>query len=322
MKSVWHKILRVNLSTGTCKPEEVPDRVYEYFLGGAGLIAWVLYKECPAGTKAFDPENRLTFAVGPLQGLKQTGAAKWSAGAISPSINMNSEAAATASWGIELKKTGHDAIIVHGKADKPVYIVVEDDRVEIKDASHLWGRDAYDASDAIKEAEGDKFEVISIGQAAEKLVRYANIQTSKKSFLGRCGLGAVMGSKLLKGIAVRGTQICPIHDPEEIDRLNNSINRRLAEVDSSKPKEKCWSYGGTAIATALFAPQGNLPVKNYQLATFPNGVKEFDGVNYVEELDAKPWPCPKCVIGVITCAKSRKGLTPTRVKGRSMSLLP
>jgi len=269
MKSVWHKILRVDLSSGICKSEKVADKVYEYFLGGAGLIAWVLHKECPAGTRAFDPENRLTFASGLLHGIRQTGAAKWSAGAISPSINMNAESAATASWGIELKRTGHDAIIVYGKADKPVYIVVDDDRVEIKDASHLWGRDAYEAHDAIKEAEGDKFEVISIGQAGEKLVRYANIQTSKKSFLGRCGLGAVMGSKLLKGIAVRGTRVCPTHDLEEIDRLNKSINHRLAELDASKPKENRWSYGGTAIATALFAPQGNLPVKNFQLATFP-----------------------------------------------------
>jgi aldehyde:ferredoxin oxidoreductase len=176
----------------------------------------MLWKESPRGTTAFDPANRLTFAPGPMQGIKQTGAAKWTAGAISPSINLNADSAATASFGIEIKEAGYDAIVVHGRADKPVYVVVDDDKAEIKDANHLWAKDAYEGEDGIKDAEGDKFEVVTIGQAGERLVRYANIQTRKKSFLGRCGLGAVMGSKMLKGIAVRGTQSVPVYDAKEV----------------------------------------------------------------------------------------------------------
>ncbi|UCF95141.1 MAG: hypothetical protein JSW39_13650, partial [Desulfobacterales bacterium] len=254
------------------------------------------WKESPRGTTAFDPANRLTFAPGPLQGLKQSGAAKWTAGAISPSINLNADSAATASFGIEIKEAGYDAVVVLGRAAKPVYVVVDDDKAELRDAGHFWGKNAYEAEDGIKELVGDDFECVTIGQAAELGVRYANIQTRKKSFVGRCGLGAVMGSKLLKGIAVRGSQAIAVHDPEAVDRLNKDINRRLAELDKQQPEWLQMRRVGTAAATELFAPQGNLPIKNYQLADFPSGIKTHHASNYAQELNAKPWPCQYCVL--------------------------
>ena len=296
MKSVWNKILKVNLSAGVCTQEHIPDEVYEKFLGGAGMNAYILWRECPRGTTAFDPANRLTFAPGPLQGIKQSGAAKWSAGAVSPSINMNADSAATASFGIEVKKAGYDAIVVHGRSAGPVYLVVDDDRAEIKSADRFWGGNAYEAEDGIKEAEGDDFECATIGQAGERLVRYANIQTRKKSFLGRCGLGSVMGSKLLKGLAVRGTHTADVYDPSEINRLNKEINKRLSESDKQHDKWLQFKRVGTAGATELFSPQGNLPIKNYQLASFPSGVKNFHASNYAKELNAEPWPCKYCMI--------------------------
>ena len=296
MKGVWNKVLKVDLTAGTSVIERVPDHVYEYFLGGAGLAAFFLWKECPAGTTAFDPENRLTFAVGPLQGLRQSGAAKWSAAAISPSINMNADSGATAAFGSVLKQAGLDAIVMHGRANRPVYIVVDNDRVEIKDASALWGKDAYEAHDAIRALEGDRFEVATIGQAGERLVRYASIQTGKKSFVGRCGLGAVMGSKNLKGVAVTGNQVCPLHDQKAADKASTEANARMVAIDMSKPEEFRIKRLGTAMATALFAPQGNLPIKNYREADFPEGVANLGGMPYVEQLNAEPWPCRGCVI--------------------------
>jgi aldehyde:ferredoxin oxidoreductase len=223
MKGVWGKVLKVDLSHGACTTEELPEKVYQYFLGGAGLSAYYLWKESPVGTTTFDPANRLTFAGGPMTGLKQTGAAKWTAGAISPSIHLNADSAATASFGLAIKQAGYDAIVVYGRSPKPVYIVVDNGKVKIKDARKFWGKDAYQAEDGIHEAEGDDYEVVSIGPAGERLVRFACIQTRKKSFLGRSGLGAVMGSKLLKAIAVRGSQECPLHDPAEANRLNKMM---------------------------------------------------------------------------------------------------
>ena len=278
MKGVWNKILKVDLNAKKATAEHVPDAVYQYFLGGEGLAAWVLFKECPRGTTAFDPANRLTFAAGPMQGIEQTGAAKWAVGGISPSINMNAGSAITHDFGIEMKRAGYDAVVVHGRADKPVYIVIDDDKsARIKDASRLWGKDAYEAHDLIQEKEGERFEVVTTGQAGERLVRYANIQTAHKSFAGRCGFGAVMGSKLLEGVAVRGSQTCPVADPSANDALNKAINKRLAEVNASKPELFRISHLGTAMATALFAPQGNLPVKNYQLASHPEGEANLGG---------------------------------------------
>ena len=314
MKSYWNKILKVDLSNGTCKAEKLSDDVYEKFLGGAGMAAYMLWRECPRGTTAFDPANRLTFAPGPMQGIKQTGAAKWTAGAISPSFNLNADSAATASFGIEIKEAGYDAIVVHGRADKPVYVVIDDDKCEIKDANHLWGKDAYEGEDGIKDAEGDKFEVVTIGQSGERLVRYGNIQTRKKSFLGRCGLGAVMGSKMLKGIAVRGSQSVPVHNAEEVDRLNKEINQRLIKMDNAVDEWLQSKRVGTAAATQNFAPQGNLPIKNYQLGTYPEAVEALHASNYARELNAKPWPCQYCVLQCHNRCEVKEG--PYAYKGK------
>lgn len=314
MKSIWNKILKVDLSARTCKTEKMPDEVYQKFLGGAGMNAYILWRECPRGTTTFDPANRLTFAPGPMQGLKQSGAAKWTAGAISPSINMNADSAATASFGIEIKEAGYDAIVVHGRSDKPVYVIVDDEKTEIKDAADLWGKNAYEAEDGIQEAEGEKFECVTIGQAGELGVRYANIQSRKKSFVGRCGLGAVMGSKMLKGIAIRGSQSVEVHDPKEVDRLNKEINKRLAELDKLNDEWLQIKRVGTALATELFAPQGNLPIKNYQLADFPSGVKNFHASNYAKQLNAKPWPCQYCTIQCHNNCEVKQG--PYAYKGK------
>lgn len=298
MKGVWNKILRIDLTSGKAGIEDVPDSVYEYFLGGAGLGAYYLWKECPAGTGPFDPENRMIFASGPFQGQKQSGAAKWSAATISPAIRMNADSACTASWGIEMKSCGVDAVIVQGKADRPVYIAIDDGQAVIKDASDLWGKDAYVTEDMLKEKEGSKVEALTIGQAGEQLVRFANIQTRKKSYLGRGGFGAVMGSKNLKGITVKGSKNVEVHDPEGLKELNRVINKKMVDVMATKPEQFKIKVLGTAMATALFAPQGNLPVKNYSLSEldFPTGIKNIGGMSYVESLDAKPWPCLYCVI--------------------------
>jgi aldehyde:ferredoxin oxidoreductase len=296
MKSMMNKILKVDLTNKTHETEVLPEKVYEYFMGGAGIIAYILWRECPRGTTAFNPSNRLTFACGPFQGIKQTGAAKWSGGAISPLINMNFDSAATASFGIEVKQAGYDAVVVHGRPERPVYLVVDDDRVEIKDATQFWGRNAFETEDRLKKAEGSNFEVVTIGRAGERLLRFGNIQTKKKSFLGRGGLGAVMGSKLLKGIAVRGSQSLAVHNPQELERLNKGINDRLLKLDRGKPPIMRSSVAGTARATTRFAPQGNLPIKNHQLGVFESGVENLQASKYVERLNAKPWPCKYCVI--------------------------
>jgi aldehyde:ferredoxin oxidoreductase len=314
IKGIWRKVYKIDLSRGECRTEDVPDHVYQYFMGGGGIVAYYLWKECPAGTGPFDQENRLIMAGGPLTGVRQSGLAKWSAGAIGANVRMNVDSEASGSWGIEMKACGVDALVISGRAKGPVYIKVSDEGVEIKDAGHIWGKDAYETEDLIKAAEGDEFAVAGIGIAGERLARFANVATAKKSFLGRCGLGAVMGSKNLKAVAVHGTRNCEFHDPERLRDLNKAIHKRMLEQQSLKPKEFQISWLGTAMATALFAPQGNLPVKNYSLGDFPEGVANLGGRPYVEKLNAKPWPCRYCVIQCHNRCEVKEG--PYAYKGK------
>ena len=314
MKSYWNKFLRVDLTKGKCTIEELPDEIYKMFLGGSGLSAYFLWKECPRGTTAFDPANRLTFAPGIIQGIKQTGAGKWSVGAISPSINMNADSAATAGFGLAIKKAGLDAIVIHGRSDKPVYLMVDDDKFSLRDANSIWGKDSYETEDAIRAAEGEDFCIATIGQAGERLVKYAVIQTEKKSFAGRSGMGAVMGSKLLKGIAVRGTKSIGAFDPVKLDALNKEINAKLARADAALPEYHRLRRVGTALVTQGFADQGNLPVKNYSQGTSEALIKEFHPENYAKELNAKPWPCQYCVLQCHNLCEIKEG--PYAYKGK------
>lgn len=314
MKGVWNKLLRVDLTTMKATDEAVPDKVYEMFLGGAGLGAWVLYKEVPAHVKSMDPENRIIFAGGPFSGIKQSGASKWSVTSRVPAMEFNADSAATASWICELKAAGYDAVVVQGKAEKPVYVVVDDGKVEIRDASHLWGKDTIETDEALKAELGKDFEIATIGPAGERLSKFACIATAQKSFAGRSGLGAVMGSKNLKAIAVRGTKECPVADPERLEEINKEINRRVIEVDKAKPSDHSIRLHGTSFVAEPFWSLGNLPIKNYSLGMFDSGVKNLGSPNHVTKLGAKPWPCKYCTLGCHKLVEIKSG--PYAFKGK------
>lgn len=313
MKGVWNKILRVDLSNGKITKEHVPDEVFENFIGGGGLGSYFLYKEVPSGVKAFDPENRLVFATGPFMGNAQTGAAKWMVISKSPAMEMNAITAITAFFGWELKSAGYDALIMQGKARKPIYILIHDDDVEIRDASHLWGKDAYETDDILVGDLGQEFEVACIGQGGERLVRFACICTHKHSFAGRGGLGAVMGSKNLKAVAVHGTRRVEYAHPDRLREINKAVATKLIENDLAREPNKNIKTHGTAIATLLFADKGNLPIKNWQLGWFESGIKAMRAPDFTETLNAKSWPCKFCVMGCHRDIEIKEG--PYKMKG-------
>ena len=292
MKGVWNRILRVDLSKKKVSDEFVPDKVYEYFLGGSGLGHRILYHEVPAEVDAYDPGNRLIFATGILNGIKQTGAAKWDVIARSPLSGLNGEAGATGFFGVSLKRTGYDAIVFQGKAEKPVYLWVTDGTAELRDASYLWGKDSYVTNDTLIKDIGEKdVQVACIGQGGERLVRYACIGHENRSYASRTGMGGVMGSKNLKAVAVKGTKEIEFADPVRLSELNREINKKVYEHGENFRKH------GTAMAAEPFAEKGNLPIKNWRLGDFPSGVKNLGSPNYTEQLKAKPWPCLYCVVG-------------------------
>ncbi len=209
--SINRRILRVDLSDGKIWTEEPGDDFYRKHPGGRAIIAHYLLTEVPAETDPLGPDNRLIFACGPMTGVQLPGNARHSVGARSPLTGFYGEGEAGGFWNAELKSAGWDAIVVQGAAENPVYLWIEDLKVEIRDAEHLWGKVTGDVQEAIQAELGEDVRVAQTGIAGENLVKIACVCNDLNEFAGRTGLGAVMGSKKLKAIAVRGSnRIMPV----------------------------------------------------------------------------------------------------------------
>jgi aldehyde:ferredoxin oxidoreductase len=205
--SIAGRILRVDLTEGKTWTEEPGEAFYRKYPGGRAIIAHYLLAEVPPETDALGPDNRLIFALGPITGVQVPGNARHSVGAKSPLTGYFGEGEAGGFWNAELKKAGWDAIVIQGAADKPVYLWIDDLEVEIRDAANIWGKIMGDVEDVVREELGDdSIRISQIGPAGEDLSRIACIGNDLNEFVGRCGMGAVMGSKKLKAIAVRGSE--------------------------------------------------------------------------------------------------------------------
>jgi aldehyde:ferredoxin oxidoreductase len=268
----WNRILRVDLTSGRIWEENPGAAFFRTFVGGRAIIAHYLLAEVPRGVDAFDPENRLIFAAGPVTGIPVPGAGRHSVGAKSPQNGGFGEGEAGGFWGAELKHAGWDGIVVQGQAERPVYLWIEEDKVELRDAAHLWGKDTAEVEDAIRAELGDKLiRVSQCGIAGEQLVRFACVVNDLNEFAGRTGLGAVMGSKRLKAVAVRGRKRVPVAD--------NAVFRDTAKWVSSTLEENHYNFHhyGTGAAMAGKHLEGHLPVRNFR-----DGVMET-----VTQIDAK-----------------------------------
>lgn len=258
------KILRANLTTGQLSVDTPDDAFYRTYVGGHGFIAYFLYKELPPGCDPLGPENKLIFAAGPLTGLPYMGSGRHAVGAKSPLTGGYGGAEAGGFWGNEFRRAGFDALIVDGVASRPVYLWIKDGEAEIRDAAHLWGLETKEAEAAVRAELGDeRVRLAQIGPAGENLVRFATVSNDLNEFAGRGGLGAVMGSKKLKGVAVRGTQMPEVADLKKILELN-----KWMATDGKKDYE---AFGelGTSGGTLNSSMQGNLPVLNFRFGHWP-----------------------------------------------------
>lgn len=288
----WERVLRVDLTHGVSKEERVDRSVYKNFLGGSGLATKFFYEELPEGVGAFDPANKVIFSVGPFQGTRLPGSAKFNVTSKSPLTGTYGESAAGASWGVMFKRTGYDALVVEGRADKPTYLWIHDGGVEIRDASGLWGSDTLEATRVVREEVGEpRAGVAAIGPAGERLVHIACIVVDGHSFAGRCGLGAVMGSKNLKAVAVHGTKNVQLYDPGEVDRLTKELSMKISEF------AKDFREHGTPSGMTVYEAVGDTPIKYWRGDTWSEGAKEIGSPKYTEILKAKPLPCLYCPIG-------------------------
>jgi aldehyde:ferredoxin oxidoreductase len=216
-------ILRVDLSNGNSERMETAG-YSDRFIGGRGIAAKLFWDLVPPETRAFDPENCLICVTGPVVGFKGFASSRWQMCGKSPSGDREAFSYANfgGKWGIALKYAGYDGLAIQGKAEKPVYLLIENDRVEIKDASQYWGKTAFEACDMLKMEYGRSYSVITIGPAAENLVSFATILADDGSS-GSAGLGGVMASKMLKAVVVAGGSRPEAADPEKLDNLAGQL---------------------------------------------------------------------------------------------------
>ncbi|MDA0352830.1 MAG: aldehyde ferredoxin oxidoreductase family protein [Chloroflexi bacterium] len=280
----WNKVLHVDLNAGTTSIEEPGDAFYRMYGGGRAMSAHYLLKHVPAGADPLGPDNVFVFAPGVITGAPVPGAGRHSVGAKSPLSGGIAESEAGGFWGAELKRAGWDGIVIHGASDKPVYLYINDDTVEIRDASHLWGKITGDVEDAIRAEHDDpRIRIAQCGPAGENLVRFACVMNDGKEAAGRGGMGAVMGSKKLKAVAVRGTMSVPIADKSVLTSTAKWVSSTLEQNHSN------FSAFGTGVAMEGKNLDGGTPSRNFKLGQFDQ-IRKIDAVavgeNHRIQMDA------------------------------------
>lgn len=263
------KILYVDLTTKTATWK--PMDGYMEWVGGLGVGIKILYDELKPWVTPYDPANVLVFGTGPMNGTLAPASGRLSAHSKSPMTFGIGSSNAGGFFAPELKYAGFDHVVIKGKADRPVYLWINDGEVSIKDASELWGKTTWETDDIIKSDFGDPgIQTLSIGAAGENLVRGACIMVNKNRALGRCGLGAVMGSKNLKAIAVRGTGSVEVADPDRfiaiVDKMRDSYQESKV-IDSFKALTSICAVPGKAA-------YGGMPYKNFQDMSIPKEMEE------------------------------------------------
>lgn len=283
------KLLRVDLTTRTATIDEPSDDFYRMHLGGWAFVAHELLTRTSKGLDPFDPENPLIFATGVASGTPIPGSGRHAVGAKSPLTGGFGEADVGGFWSVELKRAGFDAVIVTGASKTPVYLWIADGNVEIKDAAHLWGKETAEVQAAIREQHADnKIRVIQCGVAGENLVRFACIISDVNRAAGRTGLGAVMGSKKLRAIAVRGTGNVEVADSEGVKEVVDYV---LGLRENFENFNKYGTGGGINAMNEV----GRLPTHNFREGTF-EGANHIAGTTMTEKFLVDTDTCHACPI--------------------------
>jgi len=256
-------ILRIDLSKMKVTKQPFPLEWRVRFLGGSGVNDWILWNEVGPDVGPLSPDNRLIFGTGPLTGTILPLGSKTRVTTRSPLTGIFGDSSGGGLWSSELKYAGYDHIVVSGKAKEPVYVFIDDDDVEIRDATNLWGHDVYETDDMIKEEMGsEEFRTASIGQAGENMVRFANVMFDRYRAAAKAGAGCVMGSKNLKAIAVRGSKGVKIAKPKEVERISEEIGSSL-NLNLS-PGIAYFAKYGTTFLCVFYNEIGCNSVRNYQ----------------------------------------------------------
>jgi len=287
------KLLRVDLTDGKTSEQTIEDDLAENWMGGRGFIAKILYDELPPRADPLGPENRLIFMTGPLAGTNVPLTGKYTVGMKSPLTGTISVGYCGGHLGPNIKFAGYDGVIFKGKSEKTVYAYLHDGQLELRDASHLWGKTTHETEDAVVKELGANptLRVASIGQAGERMVRIAAIMSDKNAAAARCGPGAVMGSKNLKAFAVQGS-----------GRVETFVDRDtwrqtllwIGKIVDSNEVVKAFNQAGTTGSVSVVNEMGLMPTKNFQTGYFDQVDKidaSYINTNYPNRGFVHCWGC-------------------------------
>jgi aldehyde:ferredoxin oxidoreductase len=293
------RILRVDLGQKSISEEHPPETVYRKYMGGSALSLYYLLKELKPGTDPLSADNMLVFMSNVVSGVPSPGLTRFTIAARSPLTGAFGEAEAGGFWGPELKMAGFDGIIFTGRSETPVYLWIKDGKYEIRDASKLWGRDTGEVQALIREELGDKYvRVAQCGQAGENRVPYACVVNELKHVSGRTGMGAVMGAKNLRAIAVRGTGKIPTAQPEKVRELTKQAVDRIPKSPLGNQLKRF----GTPVFVMGLQNGGILPTRNFQEGRF-EGAQAISGETMEQTILQGPKGCYSCPV---RCKRSVK----------------
>lgn len=282
------KLLRVNLGLGESKVEPIPEPVIKNFLGGRGLGVRYLYQELSPGIDPLGTENKLLFVMGPLGGTPALGFSKIAVVTKSPLTGGVAKSIGGGYFGAFLKFAGFDALIVESAAQNPVYIYIKDGSAELVDAVELWGLDTQETQRKLQQRHGPRTKVACIGQAGEKLVRYSAIVSDRRT-AARGGVGAVMGAKRLKAVAINATGSVILHNPEEFRRL---VREQVESLKNDNRRALLTQYG-TSYLTLPFAKLGIYPAYNFRKGTL-EGIEKLSDEEFAR-FKVKNYGCYGCM---------------------------
>jgi aldehyde:ferredoxin oxidoreductase len=293
MSGYMGKLLVVNLTSGELKDEPLDPNIAHDFVGGAGYAARYLYDELGPDTDPLGPENTLMFMTGPLVGTRAPSCGRHEVCALSPLTGIWGESNSGGFWGAELRFTGYDGIVIRGRSEKPVWLsILEGQPPALHGAADLWGLDTYETQERLRNELGDpKVRVASIGPAGENLVLYAAIMNDQGRAAGRTGMGAVMGSKNLKAIAVRGTQRVPLADKKRF----SLTARQAIKIVTDDVITEVLRQMGTANAVDMSIMWGSLPNRCWTQASFEEATN-LSGVNMMETILTRATSCYGCAV--------------------------
>ncbi|MBI4303256.1 MAG: aldehyde ferredoxin oxidoreductase family protein [Chloroflexi bacterium] len=285
------KVLIIDLTTRASRVEELSPSILKGYLGGVGLATRLLYQYAPVGVDAFSPDNPLVFASSGLGGTVIPAASKHAVATKSPLTGLIGDSLSSSHWSLSLKRTGFDAIVVTGTAEKPTYLFIDNAIVHFKKAEHLWGKGSPDTELAIRSEIGDdRVTVATIGPGGENLVRYACITNDINRQAGRTGTGAVMGSKKLKAIALRGTRAISVHNLDEVERVSFELIKKA----QGKGTEK-YRVLGTPVNVQVLNRLSALPTRNFQQSSFDKA-ENVSGERLAEHNLTRVMACATCPV--------------------------